>query len=246
MLKHKFKAAGLHLLISLGVALVSLVVVFLVWYPAPLYQATGVVRIFLILLGVDIILGPLLTFIVFKPNKRTLKFDLSVIILLQLAAFTYGIYQVYDGRPVWIAYNVDRFDLVRNNEVDTRKLAEALPEYQQASQSGAKYVAAVIPTDNREIRNEILFDEIGSGIAPSQRPELYQPLEVASADIVSRVKDLNELYTYNDKTKVKNILSKYPQADSFLPLKADALDMTVLIDSTGQAQVIKIVDLSPW
>ena len=152
----------------------------------------------------------------------------------------------YDGRPVWIAYSVDRFDLVKNNEIDTRKLVEALPEYQKVSPLGAKYVAAVIPKDNPELSNEILFDEIGSGIAPSQRPELYQPLNVANASMASRVKDLSELNNYNDKVQVKNILSKYPQADSFLPLKANAVDMTVLMDSSEQPKVIKIVDLRPW
>ncbi len=246
MFIYKLKAFSWHLLASLVVATVSLMIIFFIWYPQPLYHATGVIKIFLLMLGVDIVLGPLLTFIVFKPNKRTLKFDISVIVLLQLAAFTYGFYQVYDGRPVWIAYSVDRFDLVKNNEIDTRKLAEASPEYQQASQSGAKYVAAVIPKDDSELSNEILFDEIGSSIAPSQRPELYQPLDVASASMASRVKDLDELNDYNDKVQVKNILSKYPQADSFLPLKANAVDMTVLMDSSEQPKVIKIVDLRPW
>ena len=246
MFIYKLKAFSWHLLASLVVATVSLMIIFFIWYPSPLYQATGVIKIFLLMLGIDIVLGPLLTFIVFKPNKRTLKFDLSVIVLLQLAAFAYGFYQVYDGRPVWIAYSVDRFDLIKNNEIDTRKLAEASSKYQKTSILGAKYVVAVIPKNNPELSNEILFDEIGSGIAPSQRPELYQPLNVANVSMASRVKDLNELNNYNDKVQVKNILSKYPQSDSFLPLKANAVDMTVLMDSSEQPKVIKIVDLRPW
>ena len=246
MIKHKLKAAAVHLLISLLVALGSLILVFFVWYPAPLYQATGVVRIFLILLGIDLVLGPLLTFIVYKPNKRTLKFDLTVIVLLQLTAFVYGFYHVYDGRPVWIAYNVDRFDLVKNNEIDTRKLTEASAKYQQVSSSGAKYVAAVIPTDNSKIRNEILFDEIGSGIAPSQRPELYQPLSAVEANIIERAKPVDELYKYNDKAAVDKALAKYPEADNYLPLKANAVDMVVLINTAHDNKVIEIVDLRPW
>lgn len=246
MIKHKLKAAGVHLLISLLVALVSLILVFFVWYPAPLYQATGVVRIFLIVLGIDLVLGPLLTFIVYKPNKRTLKFDLTVIVLLQLTAFVYGFYHVYDGRPAWIAYNVDRFDLVKNNEIDTRKLTEASAEYQQVSSSGAKYVAAVIPTDDSEIRNEILFDEIGFGVAPSQRPELYQPLSVVEDNITERAKPIDELYDYNDKAAVDKALAKYPEADNYLPLKANAVDMVVLINTAHDNEVIEIVDLRPW
>ena len=246
MFIYKLKAFGWHLLASLLIAAVSLGVIFFVWYPQPLYQATGVVKIFLIMLGIDIILGPLLTFIVYKPKKRTLKFDLAVIVLIQLAAFAYGFYHVYDGRPAWIAYNVDRFDLVKNNEIDKRKLTEALPTYQKVSQSGARYVAAVIPTDDKEVSQQILFDEIGYGIAPSQRPELYQPLSAVEEVMMNRTKAIDELYNYNDKSDVDNILSKYPTATRYLPLKASAINMVVLIDKTEADKVVNIVNLRPW
>ena len=246
MLIYKLRAFGWHLVASLMIAAVSLVIIFCVWYPQPLYQATGVVKIFLIMLGIDIILGPLLTFIVYKPNKKTLKFDLTVIVLLQLAAFSYGFYHVYDGRPVWIAYNVDRFDLVKNNEIDTRKTVEALPEYKQVSRWGVKYVAAVIPTHDIEASNEILFDEVGLGVAPSQRPELYQPLSAVDEVMLTRTKAIDELYEYNDKIDVDRILSEYPDANGFLPLKANAVDMVVLIDKKESEKIVDIVDLRPW
>lgn len=246
MFIYKLKAFGWHLVASLLIAAVSLGVIFFVWYPQPLYQATGVIKIFLIMLGIDIILGPLLTFIVYKPKKKTLKFDLTVIVLLQLAAFAYGFYHVYDGRPAWIAYNVDRFDLVKNNEIDTRKLTEALPRYQKVSQSGARYVAAVIPTDDSNISNEILFDEVSYGIAPSQRPELYQPLDTLDALLITKSKPIDELYDYNDKVDVDKVLLAYPEADGYLPLKANAVDMTVLVNKKDKENVVEIVDLRPW
>ena len=246
MFKYKLKAFGLHFSISLLIALISMVIVFFVWYPAPLYKAAGVTKIFLIVLGIDLVLGPVLTFIVAKPNKKSLKFDLAVIVLIQLAAFVYGFYHVYDGRPAWIAYNVDRFDLVKNNEIDTRKLTEALPTYQKVSQSGARYVAAVIPKGDSDIKSEILFDEIGYGIAPSQRPELYQPLSAVDDVMLTRTKAIEELYDYNDKVDVDHILSEYPEVDGFLPLKANAVDMVVLVNKDHDNKVIEIVDLRPW
>ena len=236
----------MHFSLSLMIVLISAFVVWFVWYPPPLYRATGVNKIFLIVLGIGLIVGPLLSFIVYKPNKKSLKFDLFVIVVLQLATFFYGLYQVYDGRTAWIAYNVDRFDLVRNNEIDNRKLLEALPAYQQVSNSGALYVAAIIPKGKTEISNQILFDEIGSGIAPSQRPELYVPLQQVEQNMIDRVRALSELNNYNDKEKVRDILSAYPEADGFLPLKANAISMTVLINTDGQPRVVKIVDLRPW
>lgn len=246
MFKDKVKAFLIHLAISILIATMSLVLVYLVWNPAPLYTATGITKIFLLMLSIDLVLGPLLTFIVYKKGKKTLKFDLYVIGLLQLIALVYGLYHVYEGRPVWIAYNVDRFDLVRVNEIDTRKITQAKPEFQIPSNTGPKYVAAVIPTTNLEKKNQILFDELGSGIAPSQRPELYQPLETVYPNIVKRALPLTQLEQFNNSQLVKQTLEKYPQADSFLPLKANAVDMTVLIDKKTGGKVVKIVDLRPW
>lgn len=246
MLKDKFKAFLIHLAISMLIAALSLAIVYFVWNPVPLYKATGITKIFLLMLGIDLVLGPLLTFIVYKKGKKTLKFDLFVIGLLQLIALVYGLYHVYEGRPVWIAYNVDRFDLVRVNEIDTRKIAQAKPEFQILSNTGPKYVAAVIPKDDKEVSQQILFDEIGYGIAPSQRPELYQPLDTIDALLVTKSKPIEELYNYNDKSDVDNILSKYPTATRYLPLKASAINMVVLIDKTEADKVVNIVNLRPW
>lgn len=243
-MKDKIKAFLIHLSISLLIAVFTILVVYGVWNPEPLYKATGVTHIFLLLLIIDIILGPLLTFIVYKKGKKTLKFDLIVIGLLQFGALIYGLYNVYEGRPAWIVYNIDRFDLIRANEIDLRQIDKAKSEYQNVSLTGAKYVTAIIP-DNLETKQIILFEEIGSGIAPSQRPELYASLDVSKETIQKRAQSLAELNKYNSPEQVKAILLEYPRASGFLPLKANAQDMTVLINKET-AEVIKIVDLRPW
>lgn len=242
-MKDKIKAFLFHIAISLLIAVISMSVVYGVWNPSPLHKATGVTHIFLVILAVDIVLGPLLTFIVYKKGKKTLKFDLVVIALLQLGALCYGMYKVYEGRPAWIVYNVDRFDLVRANEIDTRQLQKAKSEYQTVGFLGAKYVAAVIP-DDRDIQQQLLFEEIGTGIAPSQRPELYQPIETIYPLIQKRHQPIENLKKYNDKQLVEQMLTQYKSVVGFLPLKANAVDMTVLVDKDGN--VVKIVDLRPW
>ena len=98
-----------HLSISFLIALLVIGVVFIVWYPSPLATAVGVTHIFLMLLAIDVVIGPILGLLVYKEGKKSLKFDLTVIILLQLSALFYGIYSIEQGRPVWIAFNVDRF-----------------------------------------------------------------------------------------------------------------------------------------
>ena len=73
-----------HLSISLMIALCVVGLVFFIWYPTPLATAVGVTQIFLMMLAIDVTVGPILGFIVYKEGKKTLKMDLTVIILLSI------------------------------------------------------------------------------------------------------------------------------------------------------------------
>ncbi|WP_367106604.1 TfpX/TfpZ family type IV pilin accessory protein [uncultured Psychrobacter sp.] len=245
----RLKVFGIHIFFSLIITLISLYIVFFVWYPMPLHSAAGVTKIVSIMLASFLIIGPVLTFFISKPNKKTLRFDLITILLLQISTLVYGLYYTYDGRPVWIAYNTNSFDVIWNNNIDNRKLAEALPRYQHVKHFGPEYVATIIPKKNgvisNKLLNEFLLDEFNHGIVPSQRPELYRPLYAANTEIINRAKNIEELYDYNNQTEVDSILSKYPEAEGFLPLKASALDMVVLISKQHDSKVVKIVDLRP-
>lgn len=243
-MKDKIKAFLVHLGISAIIALLAVLVVYGLWNPSPLHIATGITKIFLLILGIDLVLGPVLTFLVYKKGKKTLKFDLAVIAILQFSALCYGLYTAYQARPAWVVYSVDRFDLVRANEIDVRNLGKAEPIYQKPNLFGVQYVATIIPSDDVEAKNEILFDELSSGVSPSQKPELYAPLEQERGSIQSKAMALTELEKYNPKSTVNDIVSKYPQARGWLPLKATATDMTVLVDKEGH--VVEIVDLRPW
>lgn len=138
-----------HLGLSLSLAVIILMWVFFCWYPSPLAKAVGVTHIFLMMLAIDVIVGPVLGFIVYKEGKKTLKFDLSVIILIQLSALCYGVYSIGQGRPAWLVYNVDRFELVRNNEIIDQNIQHAKPEYQHPSWFKPQYVATTFAQDNK-------------------------------------------------------------------------------------------------
>ena len=233
-----------HLAVSVVIALLVLSVVFFVWYPAPLAKAVGVTHIFLMLIAIDVIMGPMLSLLVYKEGKKTLKFDLTVIILLQLSALGYGLHSIADGRPVWIVYSVDRFDLVKNNEIYPKHLDQAQAKYQQPSWFAPQYAAAQFAQENKQ-RQQDMFDEILGGVDISQRPERYVELSKATAQIQQRAQDLKTLNQFNDPKQVADILAKYPQATAFVPLKATAVDMTVLINKE-KSTVVDVDDLRPW
>lgn len=233
-----------HLIISISLALLVIGLVFFIWYPSPLATAVGVTHIFLMLLAIDVIVGPLLGLLVYKEGKKTLKFDLSVIILIQIAALCYGIFSIEQGRPAWLVYNVDRFELVRKNELVDTNIQQAQQQFQQPSWFKPQYVATEFAKDTQQ-RNDEMFAEVFSGISISQRPERYVELAQAKTQIQQRALPLKELEQYNPKTEVKKTLSKYPKANAWLPLKANAVDMVVLVNKESSS-IIKIVDLRPW
>ena len=242
-LKFRLKAFSYHLGVSIFIALVSLYIVFMVWHPAPLAKAVGVTYIFIMMLGIDAVLGPLLTLIVAKKGKKSLKFDLGVIIVLQLAAFSYGIYNIAISRPVYIAFDTSRFEVVQANEILKESLDEAETSYSTLGWGVPKYVA-VRAVANEEERSERLFSELETGVAPSKQPNLYEPLDNQWAIMAAKAHDLTELSKNNSTQSVDSIMIDYPAATGWLPLVAYEQDMVVLIDITHQ-QVIDIVDLRP-
>lgn len=244
MIKSKRILAFLiHLTISLLVALGIVALVYLVWYPQPLAKAMGVTDIFLIMLAVDVLLGSVLTLIVYKEGKKSLKFDLAVIVIIQLSALIYGLFVIVQGRPVWLVFNADRFDAIAYQEIDNRKIEQAKLMYQKPSWSSPKIVAAILPADIEQ-RNDITLEAVFAGIDIAHRPNLYVPLSQEKANMQKKQLSLSELKKYNTTQEVTTITSAHPQATAYLPLKANAVDMTVLLDKNGD--VVKIVDLRPW
>lgn len=233
-----------HLFVSFITALLVVGLIFFIWYPAPLATAVGVTHIFLMVLAIDVIIGPILGLLVYKKGKKTLKLDLSIVITIQIIALCYGIYGIEQGRPAWLAYNVDRFEMVRKNEIIEANISQALPPYQNVSWLKPQFVGVQI-SDNIDENNKNIFEEILGGISIAQRPERYVELHEVKQQIQQRAQHLEQLKQYNEPSVIKSVLEKYPNANAWLPLKANAVDMVVLINKQ-KAEVIKIVDLRPW
>ena len=240
----RFKFFIGHLSISLLIALLAIVLVFCVWYPSPLAAAVGVTHIFLMLIAIDVVIGPLLGLLVYKEGKKTLKMDLGIIVLIQVLAFGLGFYSIAQGRPVWIVFNQTSFELIRINDIYAENLESVSTKFKTNSWIGPKYVATQ-PSEDINLRNNDIFTEALGGISLAQRPERYVSLDLQYGKIKNSSTPLIELSKYNDQAKVSNILTKYPQASAWLPLKASKRDMVVLINNDS-GQVIKIVNLRPW
>ncbi len=233
-----------HLSISLLIALLVMGLVFFIWYPSPLVSAVGVTHIFLMLLAIDVTVGPVLGLLVYKEGKKTLKFDLVVIITIQISALCYGLFAIEQGRPAWLVLHGDRFELVRKNDIILENINQAHPQFQHVSWTKPEFVGIKSATSTEQ-RQDDMFTEVLGGISIAQQPERYIELTQAKTQIQQRALPLKELEQYNSKTEVEKTLAKYPEADAWLPLKANAIDMVVLMNKE-KAKVIRIVDLRPW
>jgi hypothetical protein len=171
----RWQAAGTHLLISVVIAIAALFVLLRVWYPPPLFKAEGGNELLFILVAVDVVIGPLITLIVFKSGKPGLRFDLSVIALLQAAALAYGCYTMFVARPVFITFIVDRFEIVRANDIDPAELALAPnPAFRSVSLTGPQIIAVEMPRDINALKELIAEAQKGGKVA-QHLPKFYVP-----------------------------------------------------------------------
>ena len=118
---NRYTAFFSHLFISAVVVGILLALTFFVWYPAPYFEVDGAMSVIGILAMVDVFLGPLLTFIVFKPGKPRLKLDLGMIAAVQLTAFVYGAHVIFSERPGYVVHLIDQFIVVPTSAVDFSK-----------------------------------------------------------------------------------------------------------------------------
>ncbi len=245
-MKLRIKAAAIHLGISIVIGLLTAALVFGVWYPGKFSVAINVSSIFIILLVVDVCLGPLITLIIFNPQKKELKLDLAIIAVIQLVALAYGVNTVFQGRPVYAVFNIDRFDLVRANDLADEDLLLAADEFKSRPAWGVDYIIAVRPESPDE-RQKLLFDALEGKKDLPFIPKYYRRYENHLEYIKTKIRPLDELTAFNpDKSAaIDAVKQKYGGSAGYLPMRADSEDLTILVD-TGSAKILEVLELKPW
>ena len=245
----RWKAAAIHLSISIVVGLLALALLLLVWYPQPYFGAAGGEYLVIVLLGVDLVLGPLLTLILFKSGKKGMLFDLGVIALIQASALVYGLYVIAQARPVFIVAVVDRFVVVAANDLNPVDLAKGRrPEFRQLSWTGPRIVAAKLPTDVK-IRNDLLFSAL-AGKDVEVFPEYYVTYADESANLLERAKPLANLRESKPEANphLDSWLNTHQRGETdvvWLPINARKTGLTMLLDAKTGA-VLDALPVDPW
>lgn len=242
----RWKASGIHFLLSVAIVGAVSAFMLIVWYPWPLFEAAGGNRLIFILASVDVTIGPLITLVIFKSGKKSLRFDLTVIALLQFAALCYGVQAVYHARPIYLVFTVDRFDLVMARDIDSADLAAVKrAQFRRLPLGRPRVIAAEAPTDPK-LRNALL-DSALAGRDLQVFPQYYVEYSQLAAQALAKARPV-KILRERDGATLDAYLQAHKLADDavrFLPLRAPKRDGAVILDAKTAAPLATLL-IDPW
>ena len=235
-------AASIHLLCSMGVALLAAALVFGLWYAFPYNELSGGRELFLLVVVVDVVCGPLLTMVLFNPAKPRAELwcDLGLVVLIQLGALGYGLHTVWQARPLFLVQEIDRFKVIAAPDIHGVSLTGLPVALQPRWWSGPLKVAIREPKDAKE-RHTVMFESALGGRDYAERPEFYLPYEgEAALKSLQRAKPLSVfLQKYPVQQDAARKLAIEKNADiaqwQYLPVVARQ-DWIAILDKQGQIQ----------
>jgi hypothetical protein len=241
----RLRAFTLHLTASVLLFLVFLGLIVIIWYPPPYFTIDGGWTLLKILISVHLVLGPLLTLIVFKPGKWGLRFDLICIGLLQLGALLYGGALLYQQRPTFVVFAVDRFTTIPAAAIDPDQVP---PELRHGPQP--RWVEAHFPKDPKA-RQAMMFAVVMEGAPDIEyRPELYQPYAPDLAQLRARSIDLPTMIarSADAQAAVDQFLAQHGgrlEDYFYLPLRGRNKDIVKVL-SQKDGRPVGWISISPW
>ncbi len=233
--KARITAAGVHLAISCLVAAIVAIVVFVIWFPYPYRVLSGGTELFFIVVMVDVVMGPALTFIVFDMRKTMKKLYLDIIFIaaLQVTALGYGIWSVSLARPVHLVFEINRFRAVHAYEVPRELLANTPSGIVAFPWWGPSVLSL------RSFRNvnEEIDVTLGAlqGTSLASRPDLWQSYEYSKLAVLAVSKPISDLQRrYPDKVElIQHALKNMddPANAVYLPMIVRDHFWTIVLDA---------------
>jgi hypothetical protein len=190
--REKVRAFAIHFLATAALGACAAALIFLVWFPHPFATMIGGTELFMLVVGCDSALGPLISLVIYNSRKsrRELVIDYTIVAIVQLAAMIYGVYIVAGTRPVYVAFNTDRLEVVTARDISDRELAAARdPRYARLPYDGPHFVSIQVPAADQQ---DALLQSV-SGNEEHNRPKFYAPYEAALDGIRSHARTVDEL-----------------------------------------------------
>ena len=246
----KSRAALTHLWPSLLVLAIIAGLVLFVWYPDPFLQFKANGKFSLVLIFCAGFIGPALTWLVYQPgkSKRALVFDLVVITLIQTAAIAWGSFALYQNRPYFMVFTIDRFEVLSIRDVYRPTIIR--PEFLDKPAIGPIVLYASMPTDPdgfQKLLQEVMFEgkpdlqfrpEFWSLYSQKQQLALQaaRPLDELRIARPESVKAIDKLVNKNggDITRFK-----------FVPGIVQDFQFTAILDADS-GELIETLTIDAW
>ncbi|MCJ0825716.1 hypothetical protein MQC88_07070 [Luteimonas sp. 50] len=239
----RWKAAGIHLAASTVVTAAALLAPMLLWYHFDMWPLSGLGPALAGLFLAVLLAGPGLTLMAYRAGKKTLRLDLVVIVLIQVAFLSYACFMLSRIRPVFLVAAGDHLVLVRAMDIDRGDLADAGIDPHALSWTGPRLVGLQVP--GFEAR-----DLLAAGVYARQYPEqpaFYiaygrsAPTLLANASPVAAT----AARTARDQATITDALASLGRVESqvrAIPVSSRAGRATMLVDA-GNGRPLRALPL---
>lgn len=246
--RDKLLAFGVHFIATALLAAAAAALIFGIWFPSPFNEMIGGTKLFELVVGCDLALGPLISLVIFNRGKsrRELVIDYAIVGVVQVAALCYGVWVMAASRPVYVAFSKDRFEVVQAQHVRDSDLAAAAPEYQHLPLTGPKLVAVDVPA---AAQSDVLFEEL-AGHGGHTQPKYYVPYASQLEAIRKHAGTIAALEKFHHEAKAvldaAVVAAKLPaERLGWLPVAVKGEFWTALIDvETGKP--VSYAQLDPF
>lgn len=233
--KSRYSAAGVHFLSSLFIFSLLLWIIIKIWYPQPFFSSSGGWQGLKIVALIDLVLGPLITLIIYNStkSKKELMTDVGTIIILQLAVLSFGIHTIYSERPVAITFWESEFYSIPASALNKQGIG--IEQLNQFSDQFPALIYAKKPKTKDGLEEMVKIVE-EKNTPPTQQFFLYESATHHISEILQHSININKIISANKDMakKLESILkeTKTKQEDNYyLPLKSRYQNIILIFNS---------------
>ncbi len=205
----RFKAFSIHLTLSLLVFSSLVAIMYFSWFPGEYFTLDGGLQGLKIVGTIDIVLGPALTLLLFKPGKPKLVMDMSVIATLQLSALLFGFYSAYQQQTVGLVFAENEFSTLSYQDLQLAnqgiiELGLIPVDFDNLGNGSPKQIFIEQLTS---VNYEKYLEEVLNGMpALRERTDKYHPLSEHHKQLAYSKLDYDELIDNNALEKIESLL----------------------------------------
>lgn len=245
----RFRAAGIHFLLSILIVLTVLALMLGLWYPGAYFKLMGGGKLIFLIFATQVTIGPLLTLIIYKTDKKQLVFDLMIIAALQISSLVYGGYAMFQARPVFNVFVGDVFQIASANDIERTDLLYA-PEmkWRYYPLMGPLILGSKEPDDVKFAEQITFARKFGAG--KHQIPKLYIDYNKSRGKVLDRAIALSKLRALNIKNA--NAIDRYLNRENliidnlvFLPVISKFAAMVIVLEASS-GNFLEILDINPY